>query len=78
MNHNHCDDNYIWRCAKCSCHFANITKINGNVRQEKKCPKCKALNLLNITNQEINIRCKVNNQENQQDLYGEENEGFGH
>jgi phage FluMu protein Com len=53
---------YIWRCAKCSCHFANITKIDGTIKEEKKCPKCKALNLLMVKNKEIILQCKLYNQ----------------
>jgi len=50
--------NYIWRCAKCSCHFANITKMDGAIKQEKKCPKCKSLNIITLGNREIFIHCK--------------------
>ncbi len=50
--------NYIWRCAKCSSHFANITKMDGILKEEKKCPKCKSLNILTIGNKEIFIHCK--------------------
>ena len=50
--------NYIWRCAKCSCHFANITKMEGMLKQEKKCPKCKSLNTITLGNKEIFIHCK--------------------
>lgn len=49
---------YIWRCALCSNHFSNVTKTEGMIKQEKKCPKCKSLNLLTLTNQEIIIHCK--------------------
>lgn len=49
---------YIWRCAKCYCHFANINQINGVLKLEKKCPKCKALNELTLSGQEIHIICK--------------------
>jgi phage FluMu protein Com len=49
---------YIWRCARCACHFANIVKTEGTVKQEKKCPKCKSLNELTINNKEIFIHCK--------------------
>lgn len=49
---------YIWRCAKCSAHFANIIKLEGNIKQEKKCPKCKALNILNLNNKEMMIICR--------------------
>lgn len=50
--------NYIWRCAKCSNHFANITKMEGILKQEKKCPKCKSLNQITLGNREIFIHCK--------------------
>ena len=50
--------NYIWRCAKCSCHFTNITKMDGILKQEKKCPKCKTLNILTLGSNEIFIHCK--------------------
>ena len=50
---------YIWRCAKCSNHFANITKMDGILKQEKKCPKCKSLNVLTLGNKEIFIHCKL-------------------
>lgn len=49
---------YIWRCARCSNHFANIVKTEGAVKQEKKCPKCKSLNELTLTNKEIFIHCQ--------------------
>ena len=49
---------YIWRCARCSNHFANIVKTQGSLKQEKKCPKCKSLNELTLTNKEIFIHCK--------------------
>jgi phage FluMu protein Com len=54
------DANYVyaWRCAKCSNHFANITQIEGIIRQEKKCPKCKSLNFITLGNKEIHIVCK--------------------
>ena len=58
-NHN----NYIWRCAKCSCHFANIIKLEGNLKQEKKCPKCKSLNILTLTDKEILVQCKYPTEE---------------
>ncbi len=50
---------YIWRCAKCSCHFSSISRIEGVLRQEKKCPKCKSLNILTLTDKEIIIHCKL-------------------
>lgn len=49
---------YIWRCAKCSNHFANINGVSGMLKQEKKCPKCKSLNVLTLTEKEIFIHCK--------------------
>lgn len=50
---------YIWRCAKCSYHFVNISHIEGVVKEEKKCPKCKSLNIITISGKEINIQCKL-------------------
>ncbi|MDO8669380.1 MAG: hypothetical protein Q7K65_03750 [Candidatus Buchananbacteria bacterium] len=50
---------YIWRCAKCSCHFSNIIKVEGAIKQEKKCPKCKSLNILGLTDDEISIICHI-------------------
>jgi phage FluMu protein Com len=50
---------YIWRCAKCSAHFANICQIKGNIKQEKKCPKCKSLNTLSLSDKEIGINCFI-------------------
>ncbi len=49
---------YIWRCAKCGCHFANVHKAEGVLKQEKKCPKCKSKNVITLTNKEIYIHCK--------------------
>jgi len=49
---------FIWRCAKCTCHFANIMKFAGFIKQEKKCPKCKSLNILTIKDKEIYIQCQ--------------------
>jgi len=49
---------YIWRCAKCSYHFANISKIEGVIQEEKKCPKCKSLNILTMTGKETINKCK--------------------
>lgn len=48
---------FIWRCVKCSSHFANMISLSGNLKLEKKCPKCKALNSLTINNKEINLNC---------------------
>ncbi len=53
---------YMWRCAKCFYHFANIAKIEGMLKEEKKCPKCKSLNILTLTKQEIILHCKVYDQ----------------
>lgn len=50
---------FIWRCANCSSHFANIARVDGIIKQEKKCPKCKSVNQLTLTNKEIMIRCKL-------------------
>lgn len=50
---------YIWRCAKCSYHFVNISQSDGILRQEKKCPKCKSLNMLTLNNSDITLQCKV-------------------
>lgn len=50
---------YIWRCAKCSYHFANVISMEGVLRQEKKCPKCKSLNMIALQNREIYIQCKL-------------------
>lgn len=49
---------YIWRCAKCSNHFSNILKIEGSIIQEKKCPKCKSINVINFDNKDVNIKCR--------------------
>ena len=54
---------FIWRCAKCSNHFSSIVKTEGIIKQEKKCPKCKSLNLLTLTNDEIIIHCKMFNRD---------------
>lgn len=68
-----CNYNYIWRCAKCSNHFVNITKMEGTLKQEKKCPKCKSLNIITLGNKEIFIVCKFFNQilKNYEDEYRE-------
>ena len=50
---------YIWRCARCSYHFATITKTDGIIKQEKKCPKCKSLNTLTLSDKNIFINCKL-------------------
>ncbi|MFH1412404.1 MAG: hypothetical protein ABIG10_00005 [bacterium] len=49
---------YIWRCAKCSYHFANVINLGGSLKQEKKCPKCKSINTLTLTDKEILLQCK--------------------
>jgi len=49
---------YIWRCAKCSNHFASILSLVGGLKLEKKCPKCKSLNTLTINNKEIFVHCR--------------------
>jgi len=53
---------YIWRCAKCSCHFANLLRSEGMTKLEKKCPKCKALNVLSFSEKEITLHCRVINE----------------
>jgi len=55
---------YIWRCIKCSNHFTNIHKTEGMLKQEKKCPKCKSINTLTLTDSEIFIHCKFFDQRN--------------
>ncbi|MBI5765614.1 hypothetical protein HZA71_00095 [Candidatus Falkowbacteria bacterium] len=32
--------------------------MEGAIRQEKKCPKCKALNILALNGEEISIICR--------------------
>ena len=54
---------YMWRCAKCFYHFANISKVEGLLKEEKKCPKCKSLNILTLTSKEIILTCKLYNPE---------------
>jgi len=49
---------YIWRCAKCSHHLANIVKAEGVLKQEKKCPKCKSINVLNFDNGNTTVECR--------------------
>ena len=49
---------YMWRCAKCFYHFANISKVQGVMREEKKCPKCKALNVLTLSNKQLKLECR--------------------
>lgn len=73
---------YIWRCARCSYHFANIAKVEGSIREEKKCPKCKALNVMIIRNNEITLQCKLTEaggsgfSDNAVDSYGFREEEF--
>ncbi len=50
---------FMWRCARCSNHFANITKSAGTLKQEKKCPKCKSQNILTPSGNDIYIQCKT-------------------
>jgi phage FluMu protein Com len=50
---------YIWRCAKCSNHLVNINRAEGYLKMEKKCPKCKALNILTLQNRDIMIQCQL-------------------
>jgi len=40
-----------------------VIKINGMVKQEKKCPKCKSINVLTLTEKEIILHCRANNQD---------------
>lgn len=47
----------IWRCANCSNHLADIIKARGVLQINKKCSKCKSINLLSILNGEVSIRC---------------------
>lgn len=50
---------YIWRCVRCSNHLCSIIKMDGLVKMEKKCPKCKAINVVTFVNEEISIKCKL-------------------
>lgn len=50
---------YTWRCAKCFYHFANISKVEGLLKEEKKCPRCKSLNILTFAESEIIVHCKL-------------------
>ena len=50
---------YVWRCAKCSCHFANIQRSDGIIKMEKKCPKCKSVNTLTLTEKEVYMQCRL-------------------
>lgn len=37
--------------------------MDGILKQEKKCPKCKSLNILTLGNREIFIHCKFFNRD---------------
>lgn len=50
---------YVWRCAKCSNHFANIHRSEGIIKMEKKCPKCKSVNSLTLTEKEVYMQCRL-------------------
>lgn len=50
---------YAWRCAKCGNHFANIQRQEGLVKMEKKCPKCKSVNGLTLTDKEVYLQCRL-------------------
>jgi phage FluMu protein Com len=65
---------FIWRCTRCSNHFSIITTTQGIIKQEKKCPKCKWLNILTLTDKEIFIHCKPG--ETAQENYYEETGDF--
>jgi phage FluMu protein Com len=52
---------YIWRCAKCANHLVNISQMDGMIKQEKKCPKCKSINILTLANGELFIHCQFYN-----------------
>lgn len=58
------DYKYIWRCAKCTCHISSIYKAEGIIKQEKKCSKCKSMNTITLTNNEIYIHCKFHDSQN--------------
>lgn len=64
---------YIWRCARCSNHFANISMANGTLKEEKKCCKCKSVNYLTLTNGDIYIHCRLPEKESREyeNTYGE-------
>ncbi|KKQ77184.1 MAG: hypothetical protein US99_C0046G0009 [Candidatus Daviesbacteria bacterium GW2011_GWF2_38_6] len=47
------------RCLKCTCHFSNILKVAGMVKIEKKCSRCKCLNVITMTDKDITINCKL-------------------
>ena len=63
--------NYIWRCAKCSYHFVNVLLSEGSVRLEKKCPKCKSLNILSLKENEITNQCKLPEAEYGENYYNQ-------
>ena len=50
---------FIWRCVNCSNHFANVEKMNSQLKLEKKCSKCKSINILTLSGKEIFIKCKI-------------------
>jgi phage FluMu protein Com len=33
--------------------------MDGSVKMEKKCPRCKAVNVVAFINEEISIKCKL-------------------
>jgi phage FluMu protein Com len=49
---------YVWRCVRCSNHFANISFSTGTLKEEKKCPKCKSINYLTLNNGDIYVHCR--------------------
>ncbi len=36
--------------------------MDGVLKQEKKCPKCKSINIITLANKEIFIHCKLYDQ----------------
>jgi len=50
---------YTLRCAKCTSYFSTILAINGQLKMEKKCPKCKALNTFTLNSKQITIDCRI-------------------
>ena len=56
------DYKHMWRCIKCGNHFANIQNSEGLVKMEKKCPKCKSLNSLTLTDKEVYMQCRFYDQ----------------
>lgn len=69
---------YTLRCLKCSCHFSNIITVEGIVKVEKKCPKCKCLNVITLSNKEINIRCQLEteNMTRENDMFNAKDEEY--